>query len=167
MRAQDLPVLAHQQLALQEAAAELEQQRPHALRDLQSAARHDPTMQHTLTRLDGEARVAGLKASLEREKQVRQDPQHLAQRTVLLWQQLEKEQNDLRRSEDPALHARVQADLAMATDELKRDPQLESLLRNQQKQWEIPHGSHLDRVLRARTLEQALAVSAPHRGLSR
>ncbi len=108
-----------------------------------------------------------MQASLEEESQIRQDPQRRALRTVLLWRQLEAEQASEKYSEDPQVQQRLQSRLTSLAQELKRDPQLESLLRARQKDLGIAAGSHLEWAIRARTIEQALALPTRERGLGR
>ena len=51
--------------------------------------------------------------------------------------------------------------------ELKRDPQLESILQRRAQELGIERGSRLDRVLKAPTIEQALNLSVRDLGLHR
>ncbi len=165
MRDQGLPVLLHQSLELKAAAREFAQVLPEGLRDLRGALQHDPEIREAMMHLRGEDRLDALMAGMERERQIREDPQRLARRTVLLWRQLEEERAALSDADDPHLRRRLEAKLSSAIHELKRDPQLESLLRNQQRQLGIGPGSHLDHVIHSRTIEQALTM--PTRGLGR
>ena len=80
MQAQDLPVLAHQQVALREAGAALDAARPGAMRDLVAALAHQPTIRRAMTEMRGQARTAQLIAGIEHEARVRQDPQLRAER---------------------------------------------------------------------------------------
>lgn len=165
MREEDLPVLPHQTLELKNAALELDQVLPGGLRDLRGALQHDPDTREAMMHLKGADRVSALTEGMERERQIREDPQRLARRTVLLWRQLEEERAVVSRSGDPQLEERVQARTSSAIHELKRDPQLESLLRNRQRELGIDRGSYLDHVIHSRTIEQALEM--PGRGLGR
>ena len=165
MRDQDLPVLAHQTQELKGAMRELADLRPGAYRALRSAIEHDPNMIGALDRLQGKTRVEALNAGIEQERQIQKDPQRLVRRTVLLWRQLEEEKASLSRWDEPDRYERVQRKLADAMYELKRDPQLESLLREHRRQLGISRGSQLGWVIDARTIEQALVM--PARGLER
>ena len=82
MPAQDLPVLAHQQVALREAGAALDAARPGALRDLVAALEHQPSARRAMTGMQGSARTAQLIAGIEHEARVRQDPRLRAERLV-------------------------------------------------------------------------------------
>ncbi len=115
--------------------------------------------------LRGEDRLNALMARIERERQIREDPQRLARRTVLLWRQLEEDQAAVSQSDDPRMRQRLNAQLTSAIHELKRDPQLESLLRARGSELGIARESHLHHVIHARTFEQALVM--PTRGLER
>ncbi len=167
MRARDLPILEHQKVAYREAAETLEQLRPGAVRDLRNAIEHDPATQRAMTELRGEARTAALEAGLAQEHAIRQDPQRLTRRMVLRWRQLEEEKAILDRSGDPEQQQRFQSRRAAAIYELKRDPQLESLLRQRQRELGISGDSQLGWVIHARDLGQALSMPARDRGLSR
>src|ERR1019366_7045160 len=73
MRAQDLPVLKHQKLALREAGSALDRARPGATRDLQSALQYEPATYRAMTALQGSERAARLVADVEHEERVRAD----------------------------------------------------------------------------------------------
>lgn len=165
MRARDLPILAHQKVALREAGAQLERIRPDATRDLVSALEHDPGVMQAMTQQQGTERVAALLAGLEQEARMRTDPHLRAARVVRLWQQLEAQQAPLRGWEHREAREHLETRLRSLTHELKRDPQLESLLRARQKELGIEAGSRLEWVLRARTVEHALVMPTRDHGL--
>lgn len=106
----------------------------------------------------------GLNAGMEREAQVRTEPNLRARRVALMWQQLEARQRSLTFEQFEARSGLEQRFKEM-TGELKRDPQIESILRERQRQLGIGAGSRLDWVIHARTLEHALNM--PTRGLGR
>ena len=116
---------------------------------------------------EGDKRVRALRDGIERETMMRQDPMFRAARVVRMWQQLEAEERSERGFEYSDAHARREKRLEGLAHELKRDPQLESLLRNRRKELGISQGSRLDWAIRARTVEQAIMMPMRDRGLSR
>ena len=107
MEEQRLPVLAHQRQALAQAGGELNRVRGDGARDLASALDRNPA----LARGDAGA----LAGAMEHEGQVRRDPNLRAGRFIERWRAAEKE------------GARER--LGELAGELKRDPQIESVLR--------------------------------------
>jgi Ti-type conjugative transfer relaxase TraA len=165
MREQGLPVLEHQTQEMNAAVRELAELRPREYRVLRSAITHDPQVIDALDHRQGTARVEALKAGIEQERQIHDNPARLARRTVLLWRQLEEEKATLSRWDEPERYAHVQSKLKEATFELKRDPQLESLLREHWRQLGIARDSQLGWAINAPSLEHALSM--PTRGLGR
>ncbi len=165
LRKRDLPALPHQMQELEQSLRDVGTLRADVVRDLEGAMRYDPALRRALSELSGDERVAALKAGLEQERQIREDPQRLARRTVLLWRQLEEERASLSWEDEPHVHERLKSKWSDLAHELKRDPQLESLLRNRGRELGIAPDSYLHWAVRARTVEQALAL--PARGLGR
>ena len=169
MQEKNLPILEHQKTALREAGAALEGVRPGASSDLQRALEYEPAAHQAMTHLQGRERTVQLLAALDHEGRVRADPNLKAGRLVKVWNGLEAERERLsgyeRKSEREQVKARMQA----LAGELKRDPQLESVLQRRQQELGIARGSRLDRVMREPDIERALALSVRdlgrHRGL--
>ena len=164
MKQNDLPILAHQRIAVEEAGAALDQVRPHAAADLRNALTHEPAAAQAMKELQGEKRVSALLAGIEHEATVRTTPALKAQRLVGQWYGLEKEYEATRDWRHEAEHEKVKGQMKDLALEFKRDPQLESLLRNRQREYGISPGSRLDDVLRERDLQRALDISVMERG---
>jgi hypothetical protein len=82
MRAQELPLLSHQEAALRSSGQALDKARPGAMKDLLAALKYDPEVRGAMTGLQGSARSGKLVAGIEREALVRQDPTRVAERAL-------------------------------------------------------------------------------------
>jgi len=125
MRGQGLPVLPHQESALQKAGETLDASRPHAARDLASALARDPN-------LIGQAaggNTAGAARAMAEEQRVRLDPDARADRFVEGWQKMQHARVGMERAGDGAGAERLRERMEKAAGGLHRDPQLESALR--------------------------------------
>lgn len=138
---QELPVLEHQKKALFEAGRDLERVRRGGEADLRAALKHQPEIRQALHSLEGPARARKLVEGLEHEDRVRKRPDLRAARFVKAWDGLSREQQ------------------GVALKELKRDAQLESILREKSRELGIRKGSTLDHGLHPHQREQALSRS--------
>ncbi|AGI10514.1 Conjugal transfer protein (plasmid) [Xanthomonas citri subsp. citri Aw12879] len=156
MRAQDLPILQHHKVALRDAGVALDVARPGGTRDLLTALEHEPATYKAMTQMQGRERAAQLVAGIEREARVRQVPEMKAARLVKVWNGLEAERDGLRGWDQAEARGKVEARMKSLAGELKRDPQLESLIRSRQRELGIAPGSGLDRVMRERDIDRAM-----------
>ena len=140
MRAANLPVLEHQKQALGKAGTALEAARPGATRELLSALRHDPAMGRAMAGLDGAERAAKLVAGMERERQAQLDPNVRAERAVAAWQKLEQEHGQLRGFEHEEARDQIEARMKTLAGAIKRDPQMESVMRARSRELGIERG---------------------------
>ena len=130
MGPQGYAMLEHQKAALREAGRVLDGFTPHGAADLHEAIRREPG----LVRAAREGRVEPLKAALEREANVRASPELRAERFVSDWTALKAEHTRLGRGWDQAEPRKVlEARMGELAGGLKRDPQMESLLRSRNK----------------------------------
>jgi Ti-type conjugative transfer relaxase TraA len=159
MRAASLPVLEHQKQALDNAGAALEATRPGATRELLSALRHDPAAQRAMAGLEGAGRAAQLVAGMERERQAQLDPNVRAERTVATWRKLEQEHGRLRGSEHEEARGQIEARMKTLAGAIKRDPQMESVMRARSRELGIERGSKLDRLTEEKNVERAISHS--------
>jgi hypothetical protein len=162
MRAEDLPLLEHQTAALRETGQALEAARPGAVRDFADAVRYQPAMLQALAGPPGPDRTRKLVAGLDQEAKVRGDPALRAERLVKTWRGLEAEHGRLKGFEHAEARGRVEGRMKAVVGELKRDPQLESVMRARSRELGIGPGSRLDQVIQAPTISQAIT-----RGLGR
>lgn len=126
---QGLPVLEHQKQSLHDAGVSLDQVRRGAVQDLVSALKHEPEIRDAMRDLEGPARARRLIEGIEQEEKIRRSPELRAARFVREWDGLGREQQ------------------GVALKELKRDAQLESLMREKKRELGITPGSGLDRAL--------------------
>jgi len=159
MRAQDLPILEHQRIALRDAGSRMDAARPGAHADLKNAVEHNPAVSRALNTLKGQERTAQLVAGIRHEERVRQDPNLRAERLVKIWNGLEAEHRRLKGWEHDEARGKVETRMKALAHDLKRDPQLESVLRNRQRELGIAAGSRLDRVMRERDIDRAMTQS--------
>jgi hypothetical protein len=168
MRAQDLPILDHQRLALRDAGQKLDAVRPGAHADLKNAVEHNPDVATALRTLQGRPRTALLVSGIRQEERIRQDPNLQAARLVKVWSGLEAEHRRLTGWEHDEARGKVEARMKAFVAELKRDPQIESILRNRQRELGVSRGSRLDQVMRERDIDRAMTQGIRQtRGLGR
>jgi Ti-type conjugative transfer relaxase TraA len=169
MQVEGLPVLEHQKQALGKAGAALDAAREGGTRELLSALRYDPSTRAAMA-LEGSARAARLMAGMERERQAQRDPNVRAERAVAEWRKLEKEHGGLRGFEQDAARGQIEERMKALAGAIKRDPQMESVLRARSREFGIERGSRLEKVIEEKNLERALARSVERerdRGLER
>jgi Ti-type conjugative transfer relaxase TraA len=168
MQAQDLPILEHQKAALRETGMALDAARPGALNDLHTALRYEPATHRAMTQMQGRERAVQLVAGIEHEARVRQEPELKIERLAKEWNGLETERRQLRGWQHDEARGKVEARMRSLAGELKRDPQLESLMRSRSRELGIAPGSGLDRVLRERNIDRAMEIGIERsRGLGR
>jgi len=150
MRAARLPVLAHQELALQQAGQRLDATDRQVGQDLRSALERNPGLA-----AGGSENRAALTASIDRERKVRQDPALRAERYVERWGKLEQARDADRygKGEDDAKQA-----MRVLAGEIKRDPQAESVMKARREELGIEHGSRLNRVVEAQSEREAMRL---------
>jgi Ti-type conjugative transfer relaxase TraA len=169
MRAENLPVLEHQKQALGKAGAALDAAREGATRELLSALRHDPATRAAMT-LEGPERAAHLIDGMERERQAQRDPNVRAERAVAQWRKLEQEHGRRRGFEQGAARGQIEEHMKALAVAIKRDPQVESVLRARSRELGIERGSRLEKVIEEKNVERAFARSVERerdRGLER
>ncbi|MES2068119.1 MAG: hypothetical protein V4522_15810 [Pseudomonadota bacterium] len=161
MRDKGLPVLPHQESALQKAGETLDATRPHAARDLASALARDPKLIERAA--SGNSR--GAARAMAEEQRVRLDPDARADRFVSGWQKMQHARAGMERAGDDAGAERLRERMEKAADGLHRDPQLESALRRRAPELKL-------NMERERSIGDALASSLDRgrerdRGMSR
>jgi Ti-type conjugative transfer relaxase TraA len=124
MRGQGLPVLPHQESALQKAGKTLDASRPHAARDLASALARDPKL---IEQAAG-GNTGGAARAMVEEQRVRLDPDARADRFISGWQNMQQARAGMERAGDSAGAERLRERMEKAAGGLHRDPQLESAL---------------------------------------
>jgi len=169
MPEKNLPILEHQRTAFREASLALDGLQPGASADLHNALKFEPKFYQAMTSLQGKERTLQLRAALDHEARVRSDPNLKAERLVKTWRMLEEERERTSGYDNREAREQVKERMKSIAGELKRDPQLESILQRRAQELGIERGSRLDRVLKAPTIERALDLSVRdlgrHRGL--
>jgi Ti-type conjugative transfer relaxase TraA len=161
MREKGLPVLAHQENALQKAGDALDQVRPHGARDLASAIERDPR----LARDAAEGNTGGAAKAMETERQVRIDPEKRAGRFVEQWQGMKEARASMERAGDRAGAEKLGKRMESMAGGLHRDPQLESVL--QRRAPELALSMERGRSI-GQELAQSVAINRDRdRGMSR
>lgn len=168
MRSEKLPVLEYQKRELSEAGAALDAAKPGATQDLQNALRHEPQTFRAMKQLRGPERTSELVASIRHEDRVRRDPNLQAERLVKEWKGLETRHEKLSGWDQRGARERIETRMKSIAGQLKRDPQLESLMRARAKDLGIDMKSRLGRVMQAPGIEQAIGqiVRGRDRGMS-
>ena len=167
MPEKNLPILEHQRTVFREASLALDAVRPGASVDLHNSLKFEPQIYQAMTSLQGKERTLQLRAALDHEARVRSDPNLKAERLVKDWRVLEAERERSSGYDNKDAREQVQARMKSIAGELKRDPQLESILQRRAQELGIERGSRLDRVLKAPTMERALDLSVRDLGRHR
>ena len=136
MEDRGLPVLPHQQEALDKARAALDATGAHHRRDWEAACRHNPA----LVAEAASGRTQGAIRAMRLEAEVRTNPELRADRFVERWQGLGRQRADARQRGDRAADDRIGKSMGAMADGLHRDPQLESVLQNRRQQLGLKGG---------------------------
>lgn len=155
MRSQALPILEHQKREQGAAARALEGAQPGSVRDLHNALRHEPATWRAMRDLRGPERGAELAGAIRHEEQVRRDPALKAGRFVNEWKRLEAQRDRLDGWRHGEARRRLEGRMKTMAGGLKRDPQLESLVRSRAPALGVGPESTLARVLAAPTVQRA------------
>ncbi|KAA9010852.1 Ti-type conjugative transfer relaxase TraA [Sphingobium limneticum] len=160
------PILEHQKVALERTSQALEQIRPGASHDLQSAIQRDPA----LLRDSAAGRSGPLIDAMAQEARVRADPNLRADRFVERWQQLSQDRDRLYRAGDITGREHAGKEMAGMAKSLERDPQMESVLRGRTRDLGLEIGINRGREMGGgelgRQLTQELGIGRD-RGMSR
>jgi Ti-type conjugative transfer relaxase TraA len=159
MRAENLPVLDSQKQTLREAGAAMDAIRPGATADLRQALTYEPDTQQAMKEFQGRERAGKLVAGIEHEDRVRKDPNLKVERLVKISHRLEAQYETLGGWDQAEARDKVEAKLKDIAAALKRDPQLEALMRTRSAALGITPSSWLGRVLQAPTLDRAIDQS--------
>jgi len=155
MRVQSLPVLEHQKRELRDAARTLDGARPGATRDLHNALRHETATWRAMRDLRGAERGVELAGAIRYEERVRRDPALKADRLVKEFTRLEAQHDRLDGWRHGVARSRLEGRMKTIAGTLKRDPQLEALVRTRAPALGVGAGSMLARVLAAPTVQRA------------
>lgn len=126
MRAQDLPVLRHQQDALARADNALGATGPHARADLASAFAREPD----LVRQAAQGKPQLAIQAMNREAEIRIDPSKRADRFVGDWQALQQQRGRALSRGEQRVAGRIAGEMGAMAKSLERDAQVESILHN-------------------------------------
>jgi len=155
MRAQSLPVLEHQKREIKDAARALDGVRPDATLDLNNALRQDASAWRAMRDLRGPERGAELAGAIRHQERVRRDPALQADQLVKEWKRLEAQHERLDGWRQGDARRGLEGRMTAIAGTLKRDPQLESLVRSRAPALSVGAGSRLAKVLAAPTIERA------------
>ena len=153
MRQAGLPVLPHQAAALAAADRALDAQFPGFGQDLKAALTHAPRLAH------GAGTDHGLAALIEAGRITRAEREKLEERAreaVRAWGKLEQAYERAAEKYDHPAQRTIGQQMVGFAKELKRDAQLDSVLRQRGQQLGIVEGSRLARVVQSQGTERAL-----------
>jgi hypothetical protein len=149
MREAGLPVLPHQTAALAQADRVLDPQLPGFGQDLQAALTHAPRL------AQGASTDAGLAALIEAGRLARAEREKLearAREAVRAWVKLEQAYERAEEKYDHLAQREIGERMERFAMELRRDPQLDSVLRQRGQQLGVAEGSRLAWGCRPRAL---------------
>ena len=142
-RQEGLPVLDMQQKELRGAGQQLDQVST-GMKDLmRSTLQHDPQVTRAIADLSGRERVAHVIAGMRRENAALADPHVRAERFLDRWQALQGQRRELHGWQNNEARGKVESQLNGMAQSLERDPQVESILRNRER--ELGLGRELER----------------------
>jgi len=153
MRQAGLPVLPHQAAALADADRALDAQLPRFGEDLDAALTHAPRL------AQGAGTDYGLAVLIEAGQTARAGREKLearARETVRAWTKLEQAYDQAEATYDHRTQRTLGADMERFAHALKRDPQLDSVLRQRGPELGIAEGSRLTLVVQSQKLDYAL-----------
>jgi hypothetical protein len=165
MTAAGLPVLAHQAEAMERSGQALEALAPNLLRDARAALERAPVLARDAAAPEG---MAALGAAIGAERRARLDLDERGRAAVRTWNTLERSYAAAEKDYDWQAKREVGERMEAFATELKRDPQLDSLLRQRGRELGVDEGSRLDQVVQAReadisrTLRRDLGISLGH-----
>ena len=153
MRQAGLPVLPHQAAALLQVDRGLEAQLPGFGQDLQVALTHAPRL------AQGASTDSGLAALIEAGRLARAEREKLearAREAVRAWTRLERAFERAEEQYDHPAQREIGERMERFAMELKRDPQLDSVLRQRGQQLGVTEGSRLAWVVQSQGTEREL-----------
>ncbi len=162
MTAAGLPVLAHQAEAMERYGQALENLAPNLLRDTRAALARAPELARDAATAEG---MAALGAAIGAERGARLALDDRGRAAVRTWNTLERSYTAAEKDYDWQARREVGERMEAFATELKRDPQLDSLLRQRGRELGVDEGSRLDQVVQAReadvsrTLRRDLGIS--------
>jgi Ti-type conjugative transfer relaxase TraA len=162
MTAAGLPVLAHQAEAMVRSGQALEALAPNLLRDTRATLERAPELARDTGSPEG---MAALGAAIGAERRARFDLDERGRAAVRTWNTLERAYAAAEKDYDWQAKREVGERMEAFATELKRDPQLDSLLRQRGRELGVDEGSRLDQVVQARetdisrTLRRNLGIS--------
>ena len=162
MTAAGLPVLAHQAKAMERSGQALEALAPNLLHDTRAALKRAPELARDAGTAEG---MAALGAAIGTERRARLDLDERGRAAVRAWNTLERSYAAADKDYDWQAKREVGERMEVFATELKRDPQLDSLLRQRGRELGVDEGSRLDQVVQAReadisrTLRRDLGIS--------
>jgi Ti-type conjugative transfer relaxase TraA len=165
-----LPVLPHQAQALDRAGDALDEIRTQLARDTRAALERSPELAQRVGQPGG---VAALEQAVGVERQERQALEARGWAMVRTWNTLEQEYEAAGKVYEWDAQRAVGTRLEALAQDLKRDPQLDGLLRARGRELGIEEDSRLDRVVQAEEITWRLTRSIglehgarPSRGMS-
>lgn len=125
MHERQLPVLPHQRDALARAQSALDTIGPHARSDLESAFERNPELIRPASQGNSRAAIR----AMQLEAEIRSDPFQRADRFAQDWQHLHRQRGALTQSGEHAAARAISERMGGMANSLKRDAQMESILR--------------------------------------
>ncbi len=125
MQDKGLPILPHQQTALDRARESLDATGKRAAGDMERAYARDPSL---IAEVAGGRTQRAIRA-MQLESELRADPRMRADRFVERWQKFDSQRLHAYRAGDDQAMCRVRDSMGAMAKSLERDPQMESLLR--------------------------------------
>jgi Ti-type conjugative transfer relaxase TraA len=166
MRENDLPILEHQKIELQDAGKGLDTARPGSRDLMHSALQHDPSMVRSINELTGPKRTAQLVTAMDKEQRNLANPEVRADRFVERWQALANKQDALWMTHQAPERSKVEAQMNTLVASIEGDRKIETALHARAKELGIEQPREAGDMTKA--LEQkASRVQSQDRDYSR
>ncbi|MEE3499845.1 Ti-type conjugative transfer relaxase TraA [Acidiphilium acidophilum] len=157
MRAQELPLLEHQKIALRDTGAALDAARPGSVQDLRYALHYDPKTRQAMTDLTGPARSAALVSGMEHEAKRRADPNVRAQRYAATWKGLEAAHNKNDAWDKAPFRDAIAERLQKVATMVQQDGPAQAVMVAQPARFGITPGSLFMQIIQGRNIGQIAA----------
>jgi hypothetical protein len=148
-----LPVLAHQAQALERSGQALEAIAPDLTRETRALLERSPELAGGIA---GPGGAAALSAAIGAEQGARQALDERGRAAVRTWNVLEREYDAATKAYEWDAQREVGTRMEAFAEALKRDPQLDRVLRERGGALGVAEGSRLDQVLHAREIDSRL-----------
>jgi hypothetical protein len=159
MQLNDLPILEHQKIELQDAGRGLDSARPGSHDLMHSALQHNPSMVRSINELTGSKRRTALVAAMDKEQLNLANPEVRADRFVERWQALASKQDALWMTHQASERGKVEAQMKTLVASIEGDRKIETALHARAKDLGIEQPREAEGIAKALELKTSRVQS--------